>query len=171
MACTLLEILLETREGYEYLAEDQMLRQIAESLFQIDTVGLRRRCGSAIFSALLTNSPVSGTYCVGGRERVLGSPRRTNSHSRLLQTARGSQSDGEGVEVRQLATFTKGGRLLTPLSCANSSRLLDQARMFTAIHRIAELRNRDDLVVLVIQSLDYTLSARACFSPLSQGRC
>lgn len=36
--------------------------------------------------------------------------------------------------------------------------------MFTAIHRIAELRDRDDLVVLVIQNLDYTLSARACSS-------
>lgn len=58
LACTLLETLLQTPEGYEYLAEDQMLRQIAESLFQIDTVGLLRWCGSAAFSSLLINSPV-----------------------------------------------------------------------------------------------------------------
>lgn len=48
LACTLLETLLQTPEGYEYLAEDQMLRQIAESLFQIDTVRLLRWCGSAV---------------------------------------------------------------------------------------------------------------------------
>lgn len=40
MACALLETLMQTSEGYEYLAEDQMLRQVAESLFQIDTVSL-----------------------------------------------------------------------------------------------------------------------------------
>ncbi|KAG0654436.1 hypothetical protein C6P46_001643 [Rhodotorula mucilaginosa] len=115
LACTLLETLLQTPEGYEYLAEDQMLRQIAESLFQIETVP--------------TASGVESVFSVLRVERTL-----TRDYFKLLGA---------------LSRTEKG------------LRLLDQAKIFTAIHRIAELRNRDDLVVLVIQNLDYTLDGHA----------
>ncbi|GAA5860724.1 hypothetical protein JCM3774_006265 [Rhodotorula dairenensis] len=115
LACALLETLMQTSEGYEYLAEDQMLRQIAESLFQIDTVA--------------SASGVESVFSRGRVERTL-----TRDYFKML-----------GV----LSRTEKG------------SRLLDQSRIFTAIHRVAELRNRDDLVMLIIENLDYTLDGHA----------
>ena len=82
LACTLLETLLQTPEGYEYLAEDQMLRQIAESLFQIETVGLLW-CGSAFLFSLLTKSPVR-RYLLRQGSRVCSRFSASNELSRAI---------------------------------------------------------------------------------------
>jgi hypothetical protein len=37
-------------------------------------------------------------------------------------------------------------------------RLLDQMKIFTSLHRICDLRNRPDLIVLIIDNMDYSMS-------------
>ncbi|BGP56841.1 hypothetical protein JCM8202v2_004472 [Rhodotorula sphaerocarpa] len=115
LGCALLETLLDSAEGRDYLAEDQLLRQIAESLFQIDSMNAS-----------------SGVETIFSRDRVEHT--LTRGYFEMIGLLSGSR---QGL------------------------RLLDQARIFTAIHRLAELRSRDDLVILAIENLNYSLDGHA----------
>ncbi|GAA6031289.1 hypothetical protein JCM8097_005586 [Rhodosporidiobolus ruineniae] len=46
-------------------------------------------------------------------------------------------------------------------SSSEGIRLLDQLRIWTAFYRISELRNRDDLVKLIIENMDYSFDGHA----------
>ncbi|GAA6053956.1 hypothetical protein JCM3770_004640 [Rhodotorula araucariae] len=112
LGCDLIATLVATPEGAQCLAEDKLLRQLAESLFQLDTPGAT--------DVLLTRDRVEGTLA-GGYFAMLGVLSRSP----------------EGI------------------------RLLDQFKFWTAFYRIAEMRNREDLVRAIIENMDYTTDGHA----------
>ncbi|EGU12160.1 hypothetical protein RTG_01774 [Rhodotorula toruloides ATCC 204091] len=115
LGCALISTLLASPEGIAYLAEDRLVRQIAEALFQLDPMG-----------------------STGGVETVF-------SRDRIETTLASGYFEILGVLSR-----SNGG-----------IKLLDQSRMFTAFYRVAELRNREDLVKLIVDNMDYSSDGHA----------
>ncbi|BGP49997.1 hypothetical protein JCM10450v2_005902 [Rhodotorula kratochvilovae] len=107
LGCDLVATLVATPEGVQVLAEDKLLRQLSESLFQLDATS-----GTDV---LLTKDRVEGTLA-GGYFAKLGVLSRSP----------------DGI------------------------RLLDQFKFWTAFYRVAEMRNREDLVRAIIENMDYT---------------
>ncbi|BGP33786.1 hypothetical protein JCM10296v2_005591 [Rhodotorula toruloides] len=115
LGCALVSTLLASPEGIAYLAEDRLVRQIAEALFQLDPMG-----------------------STGGVETVF-------SRDRIETTLASGYFEMLGI-----------------LSRSNEGiKLLDQSRMFTAFYRVAELRNREDLVKLIVDNMDYSSDGHA----------
>ncbi|BGP09793.1 hypothetical protein JCM10049v2_005667 [Rhodotorula toruloides] len=115
LGCALISTLLATSEGIAYLAEDRLVRQIAEALFQLDPMG-----------------------STGGVETVF-------SRNRIETTLASGYFEMLGVLSRS----------------SEGIKLLDQSRMFTAFYRVAELRNREDLVKLIVDNMDYSCDGHA----------
>ncbi|TNY18128.1 Rapamycin-insensitive companion of mTOR, N-term-domain-containing protein [Rhodotorula diobovata] len=112
LGCELVSTLVSSPVGAQYLAEDKLLPQLAEALFQLDTAS-----GVPI---LLTKDRIEGTLA-SGYFAMLGVLSRSE--------------EGKG--------------------------LLDQFKLWTAFYRVAEMRNREDLVRVVIQSVDYSTDGHA----------
>ncbi|GEM10208.1 cytosolic regulator Pianissimo [Rhodotorula toruloides] len=115
LGCALITTLLASPEGTAYLAEDRLVRQIAEALFQLDPTG-----------------------SAGGVETVF-------SRDRIETTLASGYFEMLGVLSRS----------------ADGNKLLDQVRMFTAFYRVAELRDREDLVKLIVDNMDYSSDGHA----------
>ncbi|RDL34990.1 HR1 repeat-containing protein [Venustampulla echinocandica] len=111
VGCALIHTLLQTSEGVKYLADNKLLRQIAECLAQCDpTSGLTAQ--SPVFS----KERLAETLCSG--------------YFAMLGTMSG--------DVRGL-------------------QLLDRWRMINMMYHIIELKQRPDLIKLLLSNFDYSL--------------
>ncbi|KAI9740727.1 MAG: hypothetical protein M1818_004692 [Claussenomyces sp. TS43310] len=111
VGCALMHTLLQTTEGVRYLADNKLLRQVAECLAQCDpTSGLTAQ--SPMFSQLR----LSETLCSG--------------YFAMLGTLSG---DPRGLQM------------------------LDRWRMVNMMYHIIDLKQRPDLIKLLLSSFDYSL--------------
>jgi len=111
--CNLIRVLLQTQEGYKYLAENKFLPQIAECLAQWD-----RMSGITSATPLFSIERLSDTL-VAGYFPMLG-----------VLTA----------DTRGLA-------------------LLESRKIMNMLYHLVELKDRDDLVTLILSNLDYVLDS------------
>jgi hypothetical protein len=113
IGCALFECLLLNPEGVKYLAEDKVIRQLAECLSHLD-----RMSGLTSEMPMFTESRMNETL-TGGYFQLLGS---------LTKDVRGLQ-------------------------------ILERWRIFNMFYHIVELRDRDDLVKMLLGSMDYNLDS------------
>jgi hypothetical protein len=113
IGCALFECLLLNPEGVKYLAEDKVIRQLAECLSHLD-----RMSGLTSEVPMFTESRMNETL-TGGYFQLLGA---------LTKDPRGLQ-------------------------------ILERWRIFNMFYHIVELRDRDDLVKMLLGSMDYNLDS------------
>lgn len=111
--CALVRTLLQTAEGTKYLAENKLLRQIAECLAQFD-----RLSGITSADPLFSPDRLQDTL-VGGYFAILG----------VLC------SDPKGLQM------------------------MERWKIINMFYHIVELKDRDDLIKSLINSLDYTIDS------------
>ncbi|KAH6684264.1 Rapamycin-insensitive companion of mTOR, N-term-domain-containing protein [Halenospora varia] len=111
VGCALMHTLLQTNEGVKYLADNKLLRQIAECLAQCDPT-----------SGLTAQSPMF-------------------SKERLTETL----CCGYFAMVGTLSGDTKG------------LQMLDRWRMINMMYHIIDLKQRPDLIKLLLSNFDYSL--------------
>ncbi|KAF4637249.1 hypothetical protein G7Y89_g821 [Cudoniella acicularis] len=111
VGCALMHTLLQTTEGVKYLADNKLLRQIAECLAQCDpTSGLTAQ------SPMFSKERLSETLCCG--------------YFAMLGTLSG---DVKGLQM------------------------LDRWRMINMMYHIIDLKQRPDLIKLLLSNFDYSL--------------
>jgi hypothetical protein len=113
IGCALFQCLLVNIEGVRYLAEDKVIRQLAECLSHFD-----RMSGLTSETPMFTESRMNETL-TGGYFQLLGA---------LTKESRGLQ-------------------------------ILERWRIFNMFYHIVELRDRDDLVKMLLGSMDYNLDS------------
>jgi rapamycin-insensitive companion of mTOR len=113
IGCALFQCLLLNPEGVKYLAEDKVIRQLAECLSHFD-----RMSGLTSETPMFTESRMNETL-TGGYFQLLGA---------LTKDARGLQ-------------------------------ILERWRIFNMFYHIVELRDRDDLVKMLLGSMDYNIDS------------
>ncbi|MCJ1363052.1 hypothetical protein MMC16_002158 [Acarospora aff. strigata] len=111
--CALMRTLLQNPEGVRYLAENKLLRQIAECLAQLD-----RMSGLTSTSPLFSPSRVSETL-TGGYFALLGT----------------LSADPNGLIM------------------------IERWRMINMFYHIIELKDRDDLVQMLLGNMDFSLDS------------
>ncbi|RDW89486.1 cytosolic regulator pianissimo [Coleophoma cylindrospora] len=111
VGCALMHTLLQTAEGVRYLADNKLLRQIAECLAQCDpTSGLTAQ------APMFSRERLSETLCSG--------------YFAMLGTLSG---DPKGLQM------------------------LDRWRMINMMYHIVDLKQRPDLIKLLLSNFDYSL--------------
>ncbi|KIW08236.1 uncharacterized protein PV09_01164 [Verruconis gallopava] len=113
IGCSLFQCLLLNAEGVKYLAEDKVIRQLAECLSHFD-----RMSGLTSETPMFTEHRMNETL-TGGYFQLLGA---------LTKDVRGLQ-------------------------------ILERWRIFNMFYHIVELRDRDDLVKMLLGSMDYNLDS------------
>jgi len=139
LGCELVSMLVSSPVGVQFLLEDKLLPQLAEAPCTVSdmhrlTTQRRRR------AAHPSSSPRTGSTA---RSQAATSP--CSASSRARKQARGA-SLSPLITRLQLSRLTRAPR--------NS--LLDELKLWTAFYRIAEMRNREDLVRLIIDNIDYS---------------
>jgi hypothetical protein len=113
IGCALFQCLLLNPEGVKYLAEDKVIRQLAECLSHFD-----RMSGLTSETPMFTESRMNETL-TGGYFQLLGA---------LTKDVKGLQ-------------------------------ILERWRIFNMFYHIVELRDRDDLVKMLLGSMDYNIDS------------
>jgi len=131
VGCALMHTLLQSAEGVRYLGDNKLLRQIAECLAQFDPVSSPRARRGGV--AGHTPNP-------GGQISGITSQTPMFSRDRLTDTLCGGYFPMLGV-----LSSDSGGL-----------QMMDRWRMFNMMYHVVDLKQRPDLVKLLLSSFDYT---------------
>ena len=130
VGCALIHTLLQTTEGVKYLADNKLLRQIAECLAQCDPVSLR-------LSSELTLKPSANVIQTSG----------LTAQSPMFSKERLSETLCSGY-FAMLGTMSGDPKGL---------QMLDRWRMINMMYHIIGQKQRPDLIKLLLSNFDYSL--------------
>lgn len=144
VGCALIHTLLQTPDGVKFLMDNKLCRQLAECLAQLDPVSDRSVACSWPWNLNEFHRSVCGTKktnCVGLQMSGLTSTSPMFSSSRLVDTL----SCGYFAFIGTMSKDPKG--LV----------ILERWRMINMCYRIIELRDRGDLIRVLLGNVDFTL--------------
>ena len=130
VGCALMHTLLQSNEGIRYLGDNKLLRQIAECLAQFDPVSVLSRASQEGFCPNHVGDQISG----------ITSQTPMFSRDRLTDTLCGGYFPMLGV------LSSDGGGL----------QMMDRWRMFNMMYHVVDLKQRSDLVKMLLSNFDYT---------------
>ena len=129
VGCALMNTLLQTAEGVKYLADNKLLRQVAECLAQCDPVILSKlQAQTPRITDFLQTSGLTAQSPMFSKERLQET--LCGGYFALLGTLSG---DPKGLQM------------------------LDRWRMINMMYHIIDLKQRPDLIRLLLSNFDYSL--------------